>query len=587
MRTETEGLRVERDDATRLLRSFLEVSVALTHNPDMDRVLVGIVERSIELTGARYGAAVTLSPEGGIENFLHRGLSPEQVAALPHLPRGKGLLGLVLEERTLVSTDDIGSHPASVGFPDRHVPMAAFLGVPMELHGELVGALYLTKPPGVPPFTRDDGELVRAMASMAAVGVQNARLFAAERERTRTTGLLHELATSVRASLDVDAVLSTTVEALGRAAGVERCFIRLAGDDEPGELGPVEYEWDAAGITPVRGDPAPQFAVSSLAAMTGVTQRSDDVVNDPRLRDPRVPGAVEDLLEFKVGAVLATPLLWGDDLKGVVTFHSASARRWSDADVALIEGASREVATALHHARLYDDALAAAEQLRALDRMRSEFVSVVSHELRSPMTVVAGIADILEKRHDDLGLDARSELIETLGREARRLTRLVSDVLDLESSERGVGQLRVESVDLVELAREAVADAGEADRTKLVAEAGDATVRADHDRIKQVLLNLLSNAAKFSGESAPITVAVAPGDDDVRVSVADEGPGIRGEDHHLLFERFSRLQSTAHRHPGSGIGLYLCRTIVERHGGAIWLDSDEGRGATFSFTLPR
>ena len=574
-------------DSPRLLRSFLDVSVALTHKPDMGKVLVDIVERARELTGARYGAALTISLHGGIESFLHRGLTDEQVASLPHLPTGKGLLGLVLEERAPVRVEDISTHPSSVGFPEPHVAMAAFLGVPMMVHGDLVGALYLTKPPGTPPFSDEDEELVTAMASMAAVGIENARLFATERDRAEHSEVLRDVAARVRRSLDVDRVLSTTVEALGRAAKVERCFIRLVSEGGPGPLGPVQYEWNDAGMSSLHDEPVPQYPVSSMAAITRSTQRSDDITGDHRLADPSFPGSVEDLRALDTRAVLATPLLWGDELLGVVTFHSRTPRQWSQADVTLIEGASLEVATALHHARLYDDALSAAERLRQLDQMRSEFVSTISHELRSPMTVVAGIADILEKRFDDLPEDVRVELLETLGREARRLTRLVSDVLDLESTDRAVSQLRLEDVDLVELARESVADAGEASRTTIVAEAGDAIARGDRDRLKQVMLNLLSNAAKFSPENTPITVIVSPQGEQVQIAVQDGGPGIPDDEHELLFQRFSRLSSTASQRPGSGIGLYLCKTIVERHGGSIWVENRPGGGANFCFKIPR
>ncbi len=133
-----------------------------------------------------------------MESFLHRGLTDEQVAALPHLPKGRGLLGLVLEERSVVRVDEIGAHPSSVGFPDAHVPMCAFLGVPMMLHGNLVGAIYLTKPPGIPPFSEDDEEFVAGMASMAAVGIHNARLFAAERARAEHAAVLRDVGTRVR-----------------------------------------------------------------------------------------------------------------------------------------------------------------------------------------------------------------------------------------------------------------------------------------------------------------------------------------------------------------------------------------------------
>lgn len=574
-------------DATRLLRSFLDIGLGLARSLDIDSVLATIVQRSMELTGARYGAALTLSPEGEVDAFLHRGLTPAQVALLPHLPRGRGLLGLVLASREPVRTNSISDHPAAVGFPDRHVEMAAFLGVPMQHLGELVGALYLTKPPEQPPFSYEDEELVVAMASMAAVGIENARLFETEKLRAHRSGLLKDLASRVRQSLDVPRVLQTTVEELGRASGVERCFVRLGGDPDSGDLGPVGYGWSAPGTVAIEPDPGLQFPVSSLAAMTRTTQWSDDVAADERLSDDSVPASPSVLLERDVRAVLSTPLMWGDELMGVITFQSRDPRRWSESDVELIESAAHEVAVALHHARLYDEALAAAEALREADRMRSEFVSVVSHELRSPMTVVAGIADILQKRHDDLPADARLELLETLGREARRLTRLVSDVLDLESTDRTVDTLRLQPVDVAELARECVADAGHADRTRLVLEAGDATANADRDRVKQVILNLLSNAAKFSDEGTSIALTVVPGEGSVTVSVADEGPGIAREQHHLLFQRFSRLQTDGPRPPGSGIGLYLCKTIVDRHGGEIWLESAPGQGSTFSFSLPR
>jgi two-component system, OmpR family, phosphate regulon sensor histidine kinase PhoR len=579
-------LRTEHD-ATHLLRSFLDIGLQLAQSFDIEKVLVTIVERSMELTGARYGAALTLSPDGEIDAFLHRGLTPQQVDVLPHLPRGRGLLGLVLSEREPVCIDHISDHPASVGFPDEHVPMAAFLGVPVQHHGELVGALYLSKSPGALPFTHEDQTLVTAMASMAAVGIQNTRLFESERQRAERSALLRAVASRVRQSLDAPHVLATTVEELGRAAGVERCFIRLNEGDVDGELGSIGAEWDATGTSPIQDDPSRQYPVSSLAAMTRSTQWSDNIATDERLSDPGLPGDMGALADRDVRAVLSTPLMWGETFLGVITFHARQPRRWSAADIELIEAAAQEVAAALHQAALYDEALKAAEGLRELDRMRSEFVSVVSHELRSPMTVVAGIADILQKRHDDLPSDARLELLETLGREARRLTRLVSDVLDLESRDRTLDSLRLQPVDLAELARESVADAGHADRTKLILEAGDATANVDRDRIKQVILNLLSNAAKFSPEQSPIALTVTPRELMVEVAVADAGPGIPKDQQHLLFQRFSRLQTSSPRPPGSGIGLYLCKTIVERHGGDIWLDSTPGQGSTFFFSLPR
>lgn len=575
------------EDPSKLLATFLETTVELTKDLDIAHVLDAIIERSMDLTGAAYGAAVTLTPEAEIETFQYRGLTEEEVAMLPHLPEGKGLLGLVIESREVLRLEDMQDHPASVGFPDYHVPMKRFLGIPLQHQDALVGALYLTKPPEADPFTEEDEDFFRAMGAIATVGISNARLFAAERDRAERSSLMTEIASNVRRSLDVKEVLSTTVTTLGKAAGVDRCFIRLALESHSSDLGEIAYEWDAPGVRPLRDYLDVEFPVSGLSAIDRKTSWSDDVMEDDRLLEAAVPGRPIDMVERGTRAVLSAPLLWGDELLGVVAFHSKTPRKWTDAEMALIEAAAREVSIALNHARRFGEAVEAAEKLRRVDEMRSDFVAMVSHELRSPMTVVAGIADILKKRQAALTHQQRVELIDTLGREARRLTRLVSEVLDLEAIEQGGMELQIGQFDLAELAREAVTDAGAADRTDLSVARGDAIVEGDADRIKQVLLNLISNATKFSEERAALKVTVAPEATAVKVSVQDEGPGISEADQMRLFQRFSRLEAGGTRRPGSGLGLYLSRSIVEAHGGEIWVDSVVGKGSTFSFRIPR
>ncbi|MDQ3984937.1 MAG: GAF domain-containing protein [Actinomycetota bacterium] len=571
-------------DRTQLLRSFLEVGAQIAGDLEIEQVLLTIIDRSMTLTSARYGAAVTIGPDGAIQNFLHRGLTPEEVALLPHYPEGRGLLGMVLEEQVAFRVDNIADHPASVGFPVKHVPMAAFLGVPLKHHGILVGALYLTKPPNEPPFSSEDEELLTALGRMAAIGVSNARLFAAESERAERSGLLREIASRVRRSLDTDQVLAATVEELGRAAGVDRCFIRLVTEEGGHTLGPLTYEWNASGSAPMGHDPQRQYPVGSLAAVTRRTQWSNDVTADERLDRPDLQGTVTDLLEAGIHSVVSSPLEWGDELLGVVSFHNKQPRVWTDVDIELIEGAAREVAVALHHARLYTRAVETADELARLDELRRDFVAVVSHELRSPMTVISGIADLLLKRSASLPEDTRKELVETLGRESRRLNRLVSDVLDLEAIDHGRVHFATEDVDLGDLVRESIQDAGESARVNLVIEPGNPLISVDRDRVKQVLLNLLSNAFKFSAEDAPVAVTVRPDDGGATVSVRDEGPGLTDEEQTRLFQRFTRLGG---QQSGSGLGLYLSKALVERHGGRIWVESKLDEGSTFSFFLPR
>lgn len=574
-------------DPRRLLKTFLDVGVQLTQTLDIDVVLTSIVERAMDTTGAPYGAAVTVDEMAAVDKFLHRGLTPEQVSLLPHYPEGKGLLGLVLNDRHTVRVDDIADHPDSIGFPLNHVPMRAFLGVPMIHRGRLVGAIYLTKPPDHPPFTDLDGDFVETMAAFAAVGISNALLFAAESERAERTVLLADISAKIRRSLDLGEVLGITVETLARTAGVDRCFIRFVAEPASSMLGEIAHEWHSSDVVGISHEHDRQYPVSSLAAMSRTTQWSTDVTKDERLLDPSAIGGSNDLEAVQARALLSTPLMWGDELLGVVTLHSREPRQWTRSDIALIEAAAREVSIALHHARMYGDAVDSTRKLQEVDRMRSDFIQMVSHELRSPMTVVGGIAEILSSRGERLSSEQRIELIETLGREARRLTRLVSQVLDLEAVDQGGFPLQAEEVDLAAVAEEAVTDSGSADRTSLMVGAGNRIANVDRDRIKQVLLNLLGNAAKFSDPAGPITVVVAPEADAVVVSVSDRGSGISVEDQARLFRRFSRLPATVQMKPGSGLGLYLSRKIVEEHGGSIWVQSEPGSGATFSLRLPR
>ena len=560
---------------TQLLRSLLEIGV----HSGREQILPAIVEESMRLTGARYGAVVTLAGDGRIDEFLERGLTPEDDAAAPP-PEGKGLVGLVLNDERPVRLEHITEHIHAGEVPHPALRGDAFLGVPLLHLSRVSGALYLCKEPEAGPFTLRDEELIGGLASVAAIALENARLFAEESRRAEASSLLREIAHRVRGSLETDEVLATTTEALGRAAGVDRCFIRLA---EGQGLGPISHQWAEAGAPRLK-ETGTCLPVSDLAARTRSTQWSEDVARDGRLFDPDI--GPPEAAESGARAALSAPLEWGEELMGVVTFHSSETRLWSASDIELLEAAAREVSVALHHAHAYDHAVRTAAKLREVDRMRRDLVSVVSHELRSPMTVIAGIADILKRRLEQTTPEARTELVDILGREARRLARLVSQVLDVEAIERGGLKLHRETHDLAELARAAVTDAGVAERARVIIEPGDALASLDADAIKQVFLNLLSNAAKFGPENSPITIVIAGDEDDVQAAIADEGPGIPEDEIPRLFQMFSRLDGAAGQ-PGSGIGLYASKAIVERHGGSIWVESAPGGGARFCFRLPR
>jgi Na+/proline symporter/nitrogen-specific signal transduction histidine kinase len=233
------------------------------------------------------------------------------------------------------------------------------------------------------------------------------------------------------------------------------------------------------------------------------------------------------------------------------------------------------------------------ERLRELDRLKDDFVSTVSHELRTPLTSIRSFSEILLD-NPALEQQQRQEFLRIIVTESERLTRLINDMLDLAKIEAGKLEWHMGRVSAIEVAREAATALGQLFRDKNIkfeVELPDSvpTTIADRDRLFQVVVNLLSNAVKFSPRDAGlVTLAVETDTDGVRISVADNGPGIAPTDRDAIFERFRQVGDTLTAKPeGSGLGLAISRMIVEHFGGRAWVDDAPGGGAIFRVWLPR
>jgi Na+/proline symporter/nitrogen-specific signal transduction histidine kinase len=232
-------------------------------------------------------------------------------------------------------------------------------------------------------------------------------------------------------------------------------------------------------------------------------------------------------------------------------------------------------------------------RLRELDRLKDDFVSTVTHELRTPLTSMRAFAEILLD-NPELPRAERERFLHIVVEEIERLTRLINQVLDLSKIESGRAEWDIAAVDLAELIEESATAAAQllAERkAELLVSVPEEvpSVPADRDRVKQVLLNLLSNAAKFCDEErGRIAVELAVEDGVVRVEVRDNGPGIDPEDQGVIFDRFRHGDQTMTERPsGTGLGLPISREIIRQLGGELWVDSAPGEGSTFSFVLPR
>lgn len=259
---------------------------------------------------------------------------------------------------------------------------------------------------------------------------------------------------------------------------------------------------------------------------------------------------------------------------------------WDRSPLAAVALAGPLAAIVVYERRMYE----ALMRLRDVDRMKDEFIAVVSHELRTPLASVYGAAMTLQR--DVLEPKTRDSLLKVVYNESARLARLVDQVLSASRLESDRSQLAVETVDPLEVAREVV----ESTRTRLPAtlhvDLVHATspphVAADAEKLKQVLVNLVDNAVKYSPEGGRIQVRLATSGDRVRFSVQDEGIGVPSDEQERIFEKFHRLDPNLTRGVGgTGLGLYICRQLLQRMGGRIWVESEFGAGSTFGFELPR
>jgi signal transduction histidine kinase len=294
------------------------------------------------------------------------------------------------------------------------------------------------------------------------------------------------------------------------------------------------------------------------------------------------------LLELGLRSRVAAPLVVGARAIGLISVVRAEASAFGNHEVELVGLLGRLVASAVQNIRAYEGERRTVEELRRLSALRADFVSLVSHELRSPMAAVIGAARTLQQRWRELQPGQREAFLALIADETNRLAALIGDVLDTSRIDAGTFTYRFADVDVVALVQETVATArvGQ-DEVPVVAELPPElpTLRGDPDRLRQVVANLIDNAVKYSPAGTPVEVRAQTLNGSVAVSVADRGPGIGLADQRLIFEKFGRVGGGPQK-PGTGLGLYIARSIAEAHGGTLDVSSRPGRGATFTLTLP-
>ena len=386
-------------------------------------------------------------------------------------------------------------------------------------------------------------------------------------------------ARALSSSLDLDEAVNAFIRELRGLLPFDRMAIVLA-------------EEGAARIIATAGDQAGGSMSAGAEFSPDNSLISDVVANGQTVyrRDMAQPAYVEEeqLLAIGLRSRVAAPLLTGARPIGLLSLSRREPDAFSPHDVELASLLGRLAASAVQNIRAYESEHRTVEELRRLSALRADFVSLVSHELRSPMAAVIGAARTLQARWRELQPDQRESFLALIGDETTRLAALIGDVLDTSRIDAGTFTYRFSDVDIGVLVRDMVATAAVGqDEVPIIADIAPnvTVVRGDPERLRQIFGNLIDNAVKYSPAGEPVEVRVSQSNGAVLVSVRDRGPGIRTDDQRLIFEKFGRVAS-GNTKPGSGLGLYIARSIAETHGGRIAVSSAPGRGSTFTVELP-
>ncbi len=296
------------------------------------------------------------------------------------------------------------------------------------------------------------------------------------------------------------------------------------------------------------------------------------------------------------GETLVVPLRSQDTVLGYLELEARQgAKPWSQDDRLLVEGVAQQLAVAMQDARTYQLTQQALEEMREADRLKSQFLANMSHELRTPLNSIIGFSRVILKGIDGPVNDTQSQDLQAIYNAGQHLLGLINDILDISRIDAGKMELAFSEVDLAEIIRSVMATATGLVKDRPIELMVDVPedlplIQADNIRVRQILLNLVSNACKFTEKGHVGVTARAverSGRREVVVAVFDTGPGIAPADQSRLFEPFSQVDSSPTRKSGgTGLGLSICRQLVSLHGGRIWVESALGEGSTFAFSLP-
>ena len=580
---------IERKRAQETLARFQDqaalnsVAGAVSQSLHVEEILEVTVDKVLEVTGCEMAHIRLRNPlTGEITLAAQRGLAPAQVDALMQHPGSKGKLERVFSSgQVIVARSYI---PAIIGGDIVKGEQHLIVWIPLKAKGIVVGVLNVATMRRE-NFSQREVDLLQAIGNVIGVGLQNARLFTETRRQLGRIEALRDISVAATTSLNLARVQKILIDKIAAVLPYSAVALRLF-DKASGELRPAtswnidDESWKAA-----RGK-------GNRPGLSGIVFESKRplvirrFVGDPRSRRPEI------FRQQGLVSYLGLPMIANGEAVGVLSIYTKFEHDFPDEEVRFLSALANQAGMAIHNSQLYERLSNQAAELERSNKVKDEFLSVMSHEFRTPLNIILGYCGLMKERSLGALTGAQEQALEKITERGRELLAMLSAILEVARIETEAVPLLPERIDLNEFFAGFKSSHGMHLAKEVVLEwrapGAGLSVNTDRQKLRMILEQLLANAIHFT-DAGKITVSMSRADDEehVNLCVADTGIGIPAEAQTHIFEKFTQLDSSVRReHEGIGLGLYLVRKFVDLLGGEIRVESAVGVGSTFEVRLP-
>jgi signal transduction histidine kinase len=581
----------------RQLAALHELTMAVTNSLVLSEVIETSISHITRITGYE-GCAIMLMEEDGKRLKLRGsgGLPPDVVTELSSMDLGFSLTGEVASSGEAIFVESMIADPRHKFISSQVHGYHGYAGIPLVHGRKIIGALGMGSREKILPGEKKQRWL-KSIGGILGMALGNCMLHEEVMKRAEEMSILYDVGRDLASTIELPKLGDMVLDTLKGKLNYPACTLLLLDKETADENALYIY------VTSCNIDEMPRnrrFVIGKDGVTGWVAQKKEKIYIPDVAHEPRyIRGRKETRSE------LAIPLLFGEEMLGVLDFEKDTRDSFTPDEIRFLTLFANQLSVALYNVRMFEETMRMNRQLNLVSERKSEFVSLVSHELRTPLTAIKSSIDIiLLKMRENLD-DTVSYFLKIAKANVDRLSNMIDNILDISRIESGRMKFAFQAVSLKDLATKAINNMsplaiqkGLNIQEKVAVDMP--RIFADGTKIEQIFTNLLGNAIKFTQKGGSITVEASTRNrDEVKeklegrtnghrefalISVRDTGPGIPQEEHEEIFQRFSRIERTGKK--GTGLGLAISKYLVESHGGSIWVESEVGKGSTFSFLLP-